>query len=82
MRFACPQTVWTDLFIFAERLWEGDRSARIRLEKSPWDSNKIVRRTRKARGLAADRLRAGGAWILYFHDAPTLAATFFTGQAP
>jgi cytochrome c oxidase accessory protein FixG len=80
--FACPQTVWTDLFIFVERLWEGDRSARIRLEKSPWDTNKIVRRTGKHAAWLLIAFATGGAWILYFHDAPTLAATFFTGQAP
>src|SRR5436853_605445 len=34
--YACPQTVWTDLFIMVERLIEGDRNARIRLDKSPW----------------------------------------------
>jgi cytochrome c oxidase accessory protein FixG len=80
--FACPQTVWTDLFIFVERLWEGERSARIRLEKSPWTANKIVRRTGKHATWLLIAFATGGAWILYFHDAPTLAATFFTGTAP
>src|SRR4029077_10454736 len=28
--YACPQTVWTDLFLFAERMWEGDRNAHMR----------------------------------------------------
>src|SRR5579863_2737614 len=30
--FTCPQTVWTDLFLWAERLIEGDRAQRIRLD--------------------------------------------------
>jgi len=34
--FACPQTVWTDLFIWVERRIEGDRAERIRLDKAPW----------------------------------------------
>ncbi|WP_163613927.1 4Fe-4S binding protein, partial [Klebsiella variicola] len=29
--YACPQTVWTDLYIFVERMFEGDRNARIKL---------------------------------------------------
>ena len=33
--YACPQTVWTDLFMWIERLIEGDRAARIRLDKQP-----------------------------------------------
>ena len=34
--YACPQTVWTDLYIYVEHLIEGDRSARIRLAATPW----------------------------------------------
>ena len=33
--YACPQTVWTDLYVWIERKIEGDRSERIRLDKSP-----------------------------------------------
>jgi hypothetical protein len=46
--YACPQTVWTDLFMWVERLIEGDRSARIRLDKTPPSAT-------KARRLGADR---------------------------
>jgi len=42
--YACPQTVWTDVFIMMERMIEGDRSARIRLDKSPWNREKILKR--------------------------------------
>ena len=34
--FACPQTVWTDLFMQVERWIEGDRAERIRFDKAPW----------------------------------------------
>ena len=34
--FSCPQTVWTDLFIWVETRIEGDRNARIRLAAAPW----------------------------------------------
>ncbi len=39
--YSCPQTIWTDLFIYVERLIEGDRSARIRLDKKPWSLDKL-----------------------------------------
>ena len=34
--FACPQTVWTDLFMWVERLIQGDRNARMKLDLQPW----------------------------------------------
>ena len=43
--YACPQTVWTDLMVAVERLWQGDRNARIRLDKEPWrTANSFSRR--------------------------------------
>ncbi len=43
--YACPQTVWTDLMILVERLWQGDRNARMKLAKAPWSFNKAWRLT-------------------------------------
>jgi len=45
--FACPQTVWTDLFVRIERLTEGDRNARLKLESEGWTANKIARKVAK-----------------------------------
>lgn len=45
--YTCPQTVWTRLFIWIERLTEGNRNQRIRLDNSPWSLNKFVRRSCK-----------------------------------
>jgi cytochrome c oxidase accessory protein FixG len=45
--FACPQTVWTEVFIWVEQWVEGDRSKRIKLDKSPWNANKILRKFTK-----------------------------------
>ena len=39
--FACPQTVWTEVFLWIERKIEGDRNARIRLDKGPWSPRKL-----------------------------------------
>lgn len=80
--YACPQTVWTDLFIAIEQFFEGDRNARIRLDEAPWTLNKIVRRVLKHGTWLIIAAATGGAWIFYFADAPTLAKQFITGQAP
>jgi len=45
--YACPQTVWTEAFLWIERLVEGDRSKRMKLDASPWNSDKILRKTVK-----------------------------------
>ena len=79
--YACPQTVWTDLFQHVDRLFDGDRNARIRLDKAPWGAAKITRRGAKWATYLLISMLTGGAWILYFADAPTLFAQFFTLEA-
>jgi len=79
--YACPQTVWTDLFMWVERKIEGDRTARMRLERQPWTLSKITKRSLKHTAWLAIALATGGAWIMYFKDAPTLVTEFFTGEA-
>lgn len=70
--YACPQTVWTDLFILVERWIEGDRNARIRLHRQPWNWEKLIKNGVKWWVWLAIALATGGAWIFYFTDAPTL----------
>jgi len=70
--FACPQSVWTDFFIWVERIVEGDRATRIRLDKSPWTIEKIRKRTIKHIIWLFISVLTGGAWIMFFIDAPTL----------
>ncbi len=45
--FACPQTVWTEIFIWMEQLTEGTRSQRMKLDKAPWSWNKFRRKFSK-----------------------------------
>jgi len=45
--YACPQFVWTWFFIWAERITEGDRNKRMKLDKSPWNRDKILRKGAK-----------------------------------
>ncbi len=80
--YSCPQTVWTDLFIMIERLVEGDRGERIRLDKKRWSLDKLGRRTLKHGLWLLVALATGGAWVFYFADAPTLAAELLAFQAP
>lgn len=80
--YACPQTVWTDLFIAVEGWIEGDRGARIRLAKEPWSSRKLGKRVAKHAIWLIIAVATGGAWVLYFYDAPTFVTEFFTGTAP
>jgi cytochrome c oxidase accessory protein FixG len=42
--FACPQTVWTEVFLWIERKFEGDRNRRIKLDRSPWNAAKLLRK--------------------------------------
>ena len=79
--FACPQTVWTDLYMMVERWIEGDRNQRIRFDKAPWTRDKIIRRGSKHAVWLAIAFWTGGAWIMYFSDAPTLVREFWTGQS-
>ena len=80
--YTCPQTVWTDLYIWVERAFEGDRAARMRLDHGPANFNKIWRKAGKHAVWLLIAFVTGGAFILYWHDAPTIARTFFKGEAP
>jgi len=79
--YACPQTVWTDLFILVERWIEGDRNARLRLHRQPMNGEKIRKRAIKFTVWALIGLATGGAWVFYFTDAPTLAWNLVNGTA-
>ncbi|WP_050521847.1 cytochrome c oxidase accessory protein CcoG [Pseudorhodobacter wandonensis] len=79
--YACPQTVWTDLFILVERWVEGDRNARLRLHRSKWTAEKIRKTATKWTAWLLIAIATGGAWVFYFTDAPTLAVNLVTGQA-
>lgn len=79
--FTCVQTVWTDLFLWVERWVEGDRPQRIRLDKGSWTLNKLGRKVVKHVLWIVISFATGGAWIMYFVDAPTLVREFFVGES-
>ncbi|MCF3640097.1 cytochrome c oxidase accessory protein CcoG [Rhizobium sp. TRM95111] len=80
--YACPQTVWVDLFLVVERAIEGDRNARIKLDAGPWSLDKVWKRVTKHAVWLVIAAATGGAWIFYFADAPTLASRFVSFDAP
>jgi len=80
--YACPQTVWTDLMVAVERFWQGDRNARIRLDKKPWTFDKIWRKAATHLSWLVIALATGGAFVFYFRDAPTLTVELVNGTAP
>ena len=80
--WGCPQTVWTDLYMLVERKVEGDRNARMKMDKAPWTLNKIWKRVIKHAIWVLIAMGTGGAWVFYFMDAPLLAGQLVMGTAP
>jgi cytochrome c oxidase accessory protein FixG len=79
--YTCPQTVWTDLFMQVERWIEGDRNKRIKLDKEPWSPRKLGLKVAKHGAWLLIALVTGGAWVMYFNDAPTLLKDALLGRA-
>jgi cytochrome c oxidase accessory protein FixG len=79
--YFCFQTLWTDFFIWIEHKIQGERPARIRLYRQPWDREKVF----KVGGTHALWLLAsfwtGLTFVAYFAYAPQLVVDFFSGQA-
>lgn len=80
--YLCPQTVWTDLFLAVERLIEGDRRDRMKADAGPWTLEKFTHKTMKHAIWLLIAWWTGGAWVLYFADAPTLVVELATLKAP
>src|SRR3954469_18581667 len=82
--YLCPQTVWTDLFYAVERLIEGDRRERMKKDASadPMKLRRISEIVLKHSIWLLIAWWTGGAWVLYFADAPTLVKELATLEAP
>ncbi|HET9717418.1 MAG TPA: cytochrome c oxidase accessory protein CcoG [Pseudolabrys sp.] len=80
--YLCPQTVWTDLFFAIERLVEGDRREHMQRDGRKWTSETYARKGIKHCLWLAIAWWTGGAWVLYFADAPTLVKDLAAGEAP
>ena len=80
--YTCPQTVWTDLMIAVERFFQGDRNQRLKLDKTPWAAETLLRKGATHLAWLLIAIATGGAWVFYFADAPTLAKQLVTFEAP
>ncbi len=80
--YLCPQTVWTDLFFAVERLFQGERREQMKRDRGPWTFDKIWRKAATHAVWILVAVGTGGAWVLYFADAPTLMWELVTFQAP
>lgn len=70
--YACPQTVWTEAFLWIEHLIEGDRHSRMKLDRAPWGPAKIVKRGGKHLAWIAFGLFTGLTFVAYFVPAREL----------
>jgi cytochrome c oxidase accessory protein FixG len=76
--YACPQTVYTEIFLWIERLFEGDRRKRMTLDAGPWTLEKAWRKGGKIAVWAALSLWTGFTFVGYFTPVKSLWAESFT----
>ena len=79
--YLCPQTVWTDLFMAVERLVEGDRRDRMHRDAQTMTLETFALKLLKHSLWLIIAWWTGGAWVLYFSDAPSLVRDLITFQA-
>ncbi|WP_157263466.1 cytochrome c oxidase accessory protein CcoG [Azohydromonas aeria] len=72
--YACPQSVYTQIFMWVERKTEGDRIARMKLDKAPWSGGKLLRKGGKHVAWVAIALVTGFTFVGYFTPIRTLTA--------
>ncbi|MCB1680917.1 MAG: cytochrome c oxidase accessory protein CcoG [Alphaproteobacteria bacterium] len=75
--YFCPQTVWTDLFIWVERIVQGDRNKRKKLHEGRWTWEKVWKIAVTHFFWLVIAWCTAGSFVLYFNDAPTLVKSFF-----
>ncbi|MDP1900539.1 MAG: cytochrome c oxidase accessory protein CcoG [Rubrivivax sp.] len=76
--YACPQTVYTEIFMWFERKLEGDRNQRIKLDAGPWNGNKILRKGCKQLVWLAFGLFTGFTFVGYFTPIRSLTESAMT----
>jgi cytochrome c oxidase accessory protein FixG len=76
--FACPQTVWTEAFTWIEMAVEGDRGKRMKLDKAPWNFDKIRKKVTKQFLWISLALYTGYSFVGYFSAIRPLTADLVT----
>lgn len=64
--YACPQTVWTETFLWIEQLVEGNRNKRMKLDKKPWGLEKVSKKVIKHTLWILFALFTGYTFVGYF----------------
>jgi cytochrome c oxidase accessory protein FixG len=78
--YACPQTAWTELFIWIEQWTEGDRSRRMKLDRGPWNLEKFTRKGVKQFLWIALAVYTGFSFVGYFTPIRSLGGELLTGS--
>jgi len=76
--FACPQTVWTEAFIWMEQFTEGTRSQRMKLDKAPWSLTKFRKKASKQFLWITFSMWTGFTFVGYFVPIRELAVDITT----
>lgn len=76
--YACPQTVWTQVFVAIERWLEGNRQQRIKLDHAPWTLRKLARKSGKQVLWIAFGACTGLTFVGYFSPIRELVPATFT----
>ncbi|TDR39972.1 cytochrome c oxidase accessory protein FixG [Tahibacter aquaticus] len=71
--YACPQTVWTEVFLWMEQWTEGDRLRRLKLDAAPWTRDKLQRKAAKHALWLLFALWTGFTFVAFFTPARELA---------
>jgi len=79
--YFCVQTLWTDTFVRIERWVQGERPARLRLEKQPWNSEKIAKKGLTHLIWLLIAFVTGITFTLYWGNAPEMVGRFFSAEA-
>lgn len=79
--YFCFQTLWTDLFIMIERMIQGERPARLRLLKQPWNAEKILKMGASHGLMVLISFWTGVTFACYFTYAPDFIPRLFNGSA-
>ena len=77
--YACPQTVWTQVFVWMERIAEGNWARRIRLDKGPFSTGKLGRKALKQALWISFALFTGFAFVGFFVPIRSLAPSLVAG---
>jgi len=77
--YACPQTVYTEIFMWIERHIEGDRARRMKLDEGPWTLDKVGRKLGTQGAWVAVALWTGFTFVGYFTPIRTLGGAVMAG---